>query len=62
MGNLQGLIKITLSRKQALELFLAVPGRRYSDLTEMLQAIKAKAGQATQEIIEEVRWSARDWG
>ncbi len=60
LDNLEELGKLKLSahagQTQALEFILAVPGRRYSEFTEVLQAIQAKAGAAQQEIIEEARW------
>jgi transposase len=56
MDNMDELAKIKLPGGQALEFILAVPGRRYAEFTDVLQAIHAKAGTATQEIIDETRW------
>jgi len=56
LDNLDALGKLELSGQRALEFILAVPGRRYGEFTEVLQAIQAKAGSAQQEIIEETRW------
>ncbi len=60
LDNMDELRKIKLphgqSKGQALEFILAVPGRRYGEFTEVLQAFQAKAGVATQEFIEETRW------
>ena len=59
LDNLEELGKIKLpnsSSAQALEFILAVPGRRYSEFTDVLQAIQARASTAQQEIIEEARW------
>ena len=56
LGNLEALGKLKLPGQRALEFILAVPGRRYGEFTEVLQAIQAKAGAAEQEIIEETRW------
>ena len=44
---------------QSLEFILAVPGRRYGEFIDVLQAFEVKARQATQEIVEEVRWRDR---
>jgi len=48
--------KVKLSSGQALEFILAVPGRRYGEFTDVLQAIHAQAAAATQELITETRW------
>ena len=56
LDNLQELGKIKPPGQRALEFILAVPGRRYGEFTDVLQAIQAKAGSAQQEIIEEARW------
>ncbi len=56
LDNMDELGKIKLPSGQALEFILAVPGRRYGEFTDVLQAIHAKAGAATQEIIDETRW------
>jgi transposase len=56
MDNMDELAKIKLPGGQALEFILAVPGRRYAEFTDVLEAIHAKAGTATQEIIDETRW------
>ena len=48
--------KIRLSSGQVLEFILAVPGRRYAEFTEVLEASHAKGSQATQEVIDETRW------
>jgi transposase len=56
LDNLEELGKIKLPSDQALEFILAVPGRRYGEFTDVLQAIQVRAAAATQEIIEETRW------
>jgi transposase len=59
LDNLEELGKISLPNSpnaQALEFILAVPGRRYGEFTDVLQAIQARANTAQQEIIEEARW------
>ena len=39
-----------------MEFILAVPGRRYSEFAEVLQAMQAKMADASCEVIEETRW------
>ena len=59
LNNLEELGKISLPNSpnaQALEFILAVPGRRYGEFTDVLQAIQTRASTAQQEIIEEARW------
>lgn len=57
LDNLEELGKISLpNSSNALEFILAVPGRRYSEFTEVLQGIQTRASTAQQEIIEEARW------
>jgi len=56
LDNMEELAKIKLPRGQALEFILAVPGRRYGEFAQVLQALQAKAGAATEEIIDETRW------
>ena len=59
LDNIEELGKITLPHStdgQALEFILAVPGRRYGDVVEVLQDFQAKAVKAEQEIIEELPW------
>jgi hypothetical protein len=56
LDNMDELAKVKLSSGQALEFILAVPGRRYGEFTDVLQAIHAQAGATTQELITEARW------
>ena len=63
LDNLEELGKISLPHAssgapggQALEFILAVPGRRYGEFTDVLQAIQTRARTAQEEIIEEARW------
>ena len=56
---MEELSAIKLPSGQGLEFILAVPGRRYSEFADVLQAFGAKARLATDEIIEEVRWRDR---
>ena len=54
------LAKIKLSRGQALEFILAVPGRRYSEFAQTLAPLHAKAcavkQDVMQDIVQETRW------
>ena len=56
LDNVDELGKIKLPSGQALEFILAVPGRRYGEFVEVLQAFQAKAITAGQEIVEETSW------
>ena len=56
LDNIDELGKIKLPSGQALEFILAVPGRRYGEFVEVLQAFQAKAITAGQEIVEETSW------
>jgi transposase len=56
LDNIEELQRITLPDGQPLEFILAVPGRRYGEFTDILQAFQAKAATATDEIIGEARW------
>jgi transposase len=56
LDNIDELGKIKLPSGQALEFILAVPGRRYGEFVEVLQAFQAKAITAEQEIVEETSW------
>lgn len=56
LDNIDELGKIKLPSGQALEFILAVPGRRYGEFVEVLQAIQAKAITAEQETVQETPW------
>jgi transposase len=56
LDNIDELGKIKLPSGQALEFILAVPGRRYGEFVEVLQAFQAKAITAKQEVVEETSW------
>jgi transposase len=56
LDNIDELGRIKLPGGQALEFILAVPGRRYGEFVEVLQAFQAKAVVAGQEIVEETTW------
>ena len=56
LDNIDELGKIKLPGGQALEFILAVPGRRYGEFAEILQAFQTRAAVATQEIVEQTSW------
>lgn len=53
--NLDALTKIKTTGQRGLEFILAVPGRRNSEFTAVLQDIQAKARATQQEVIEGTR-------
>lgn len=57
LDNMEELGKIKLPSGQALEFILAVPGRRYGEFAQTLQAFQAKVATAEEEVIDEVRWN-----
>ncbi|WP_374328141.1 IS1634 family transposase [Azonexus sp.] len=56
LDNLEALSDIRLESGEPLEFVLAVPGRRYSEFTELLDAFQAQCAGAEQEIIDELPW------
>ncbi len=58
LDNIDELGQIKLPSGQALEFILAVPGRRYGEFVDVLQAFQAKAitAETEAEIIEELSW------
>jgi len=56
LDNIEELRRITLPDGQPLEFILAVPGRRYGEFTEILQAFQAKVTSASSETVDEARW------
>ena len=56
LDNIEELRRITLPDGLPLEFILAVPGRRYSEFTDVLQVFQAKAEGASSEVIDEARW------
>ncbi len=57
LDNMEELDKVKLPSGQALEFILAVPGRRYGEFAQTLQAFQAKVATAKEEVIDEVRWN-----
>lgn len=56
LDNIDELGKIKLPSGQPLEFILAVPGRRYGEFVDVLQAFQSRATKAEQELIEEAAW------
>ncbi|MBV8037237.1 IS1634 family transposase [Roseateles sp.] len=56
VDNLADLTRITLPNGQPLEFILAVPGRRYTEFTELLRPLHAAAAASPQETLAEARW------
>jgi transposase len=59
IDNLNALASITLPGGQPLEFILAVPGRRYGEFSELLQALHASAGAQEVETVTEAQWQGR---
>jgi transposase len=56
LDNIDELGKIKLPSGQALEFILAVPGRRYGEFVDVLQAFQNRVATAKQEVVEETSW------
>ena len=56
LDNLEALSEIRLESGEPLEFVLAVPGRRYSEFAELLDAFQAQCVDAEQEIVGELPW------
>lgn len=56
LDNLEALSEIRLESGEPLEFVLAVPGRRYSDFAELLDAFPVPCADAGQEIVRELPW------
>ena len=56
LDNLEALSEIRLESGEPLEFVLAVPGRRYSEFAELLDAFQAQCVDAEQEIVAELPW------
>jgi len=59
MDNIEEISRLTVGDGRALEFILAVPGRRYSEFTEVLESFQAKAATAEAEIVDEAKWGER---
>ena len=57
LDNIEELEKLRVSETQALEFILAVPGRRYSEFTDLLQGFQDKVKDPQGETIDETRWN-----
>lgn len=56
LDNLDALAEICLDSGVALEFVLAVPGRRYSELADLLSTFQTQCAAAEQEVIGELPW------
>jgi transposase len=56
LDNLEALSEIRLQSGEPLEFVLAVPGRRYSEFAELLDAFQAQCADAEREIVGELPW------
>jgi len=60
LDNIEALTKLHVggdaASQRPLEFILAVPGRRYSEFTDLLAPMGPRAAQATEEIVQEARW------
>ena len=56
LDNLEALSEIRQQSGEPLEFVLAVPGRRYSEFAELLDAFQAQCVDAEQEIVAELPW------
>lgn len=59
LDNIDELSRLTVGDGRALEFILAVPGRRYAEFVEVLEAFQTRAVKAEAEIVEETRWGER---
>ena len=57
LDNIEELEKLRVSETQALEFILTVPGRRYLEFTDLLQAFQDKVKDPQGETIDETRWN-----
>ena len=56
LDNIEALSTLHVAGDRPLEFILAVPGRRYSEFVDLLEPMRARAAQATEEIVEEAQW------
>ena len=56
LDNIEALTKLHVTDQRSLEFILAVPGRRYAEFVELLEPLRARSDQATEEFVEEARW------
>ena len=56
LDNIEALAKLHVTDKRALEFILAVPGRRYGEFVELLEPMRERMAQASEEVIEEAQW------
>ena len=56
LDNLESLSEIRLQSGEPLEFVLAVPGRRYREFAELLDAFQTQCADAEQEVVGELPW------
>ncbi|MFN3915949.1 MAG: IS1634 family transposase [Aquabacterium sp.] len=56
LDNIEALAKLHVTDQRALEFILAVPGRRYGEFVDLLEPMRQKMAQASEEVVEEVQW------
>ncbi len=56
LDNIEALSKLHVAGERALEFILAVPGRRYGEFVDLLEPMRQKMAQASQEMVEEAQW------
>ena len=56
LDNIEALAKLHVTDQRALEFILAVPGRRYGEFVDLLEPVRQKMAQASEEVVEEVQW------
>jgi predicted DNA-binding antitoxin AbrB/MazE fold protein len=60
LDNVDELRKVMLPNGQALELILAVPGRRYGEFAQILKDFQSGVTDAKEEVVDEARWDELD--
>ncbi len=56
LDNIEALAKLHVTDQRALEFILAVPGRRYGEFVDLLEPMRQKMAQASEEVVEEAQW------
>jgi transposase len=56
LDNIEALAKLHVTGERALEFILAVPGRRYGEFVDLLEPMRERMAQASEEVLEEAQW------
>ena len=56
LDNIEALAKLHVAGDRPLEFILAVPGRRYGEVVDLLAPMSARMAQASEEVIEGCQW------